>query len=182
MALQGCIGTNDQLAAIAIARFKLMESGRDWDEIFVELDKLWKVKHGHEVNPAISKPRVKHGPLPPDRKWCNQCERARLRTKFSVDRSRKDGLNNRCRDCAAGYFKKTQSRRCNKCGMAAVGVTCIRCYKLAIALRQSDYIALIIPHMLREWREAHLSKEAHKVYLKAELLLSQSKQLGSINL
>jgi hypothetical protein len=177
MALQGCIGERHLPTAIAIARFKLMESGRDWDEIFAELDRLWKVKHGHRTTPAAPKGRVQHDPLPANRKWCNGCERGRLRAKFSVDRSRRDGLNNRCRDCAGGYFKQTQSRRCKKCGMSAVGTTCIRCYKLAIAMRGFDYIELVIPHMLREWRESNLSKEQIKTYNKVVDLAAQAERI-----
>lgn len=177
MALQGCIGDKDYRAAFSIARFKLFESGLDGDEIATELDRLWKIKHGHRLTSKTPKPRIRHVQLPSDQKWCNGCEKPKLRTEFQVDRSRKDGLHNRCRVCCAGYFKETQSRRCNKCGMSCVGTTCARCCRLAIILREADVIGSIIPQILLAWRDQNLSIEAHKVYKRARDLADQGRRI-----
>lgn len=167
MALEGCIGDKDLRAWYSIARFKLFESGLEGDEFGAELDRLWKVRHGHDKSPQAPKCRVKHPALPAGQKWCNGCERSKSRSEFSTDRSRKDGLNNRCRECASRYFKQTQSQRCKVCDGYSIGTTCARCYRLGIVLREHDSVVMIIPRMLLAWREANLSIEAHKTYKRA---------------
>lgn len=47
-------------------------------------------------------------------KSCTKCKKSKSLTEFAKDKSAKDGLNRKCRDCQRAYFREyTSSRRLN---------------------------------------------------------------------
>lgn len=47
----------------------------------------------------------------PDEKWCHTCQSVKLKQRFAVDRSKKDGRNYCCLRCADGKLKEYAERK-----------------------------------------------------------------------
>lgn len=73
---------------------------------------------------------------------------------FSVDRSRRDGRNLRCRNCISEQWKENNSSPCVECGSPRRAVTpglCRHCYQFNAMLKRSEGKVLsLIPSMIAE--------------------------------
>ncbi len=178
MALEGCIGAVPSLRTrAAIMRFWLWEKvcngeidGETWS---AESFAIWKEKHSHLPKAAAKRGIAKPLSLP-DMKWCYQCDTEKLRSEFSVDRSRGDGLANRCRACAARKWKQANSQTCKKCGGVSIGAVCLRCYRWTAIIQHAELeIISQIPRALKYERKRlleSLDNATRQAYLQAEKL------------
>lgn len=146
-----CIkGDGGRLARFAIKRFWLFESDLSVEDFSAGMNALWREKH-QKASIIPKRPARYKIAAPEGMKHCNGCERDRVHAEFSVDRSRPDGLNNRCRECAAKNWKRMQGQLCKKCGGECVGQICHRCYTIAIRVREAEWDALsLIPSLVYE--------------------------------
>lgn len=88
-----------------------------------------------------------------DSKRCGgQCQQVLSIEKFSVDRSRRDGRNLKCRRCTSEQWKKNNSSPCVDCGNPRRALTpgqCRRCYQFAASLKRTEFEALwLIPNYI----------------------------------
>lgn len=161
--LQGCItGNGAHFTAMSIRRFKLFESAFDDVEQFTAgMDRLWKEKHGHNLEPRKPKAQ-KRVKTDADHKYCNGCERVLPVASFSVDRSTPRGLAKRCRECAAKNWKRANHHLCKSCGGWCVGQTCRRCLTIQIRVRDIEMETIsTIPRMFADaYREIEIFMNA----------------------
>lgn len=136
--MQGCvIGNGGRLTAASIKRFELFENVTDVDEFSAAMNRWWKEKHGHDLEPKKPK-QPKRVKTDDDHKWCNGCESVLPVHSFCVDRSRVRGLANRCRECAASGWKRANHHLCKFCDSWCVGQVCRRCYFVRRQIRDSE--------------------------------------------
>lgn len=177
MALQGCIGSNDFQVRMIVKKFWLWERLRndeiDSDEFSAESFILWKERYGH----SSPKPTPRCGPhkkaSSPNLKWCYTCNQEKARTEFAVDRSRGDGLNTKCRKCAARKWKEQNGIVCEKCNGPSIGHVCNRCYRMRRVIRDADLVIKTIPDLIAQERQRTLDRMSvaqRQTYLQAEKL------------
>lgn len=175
--LTGCIANDaaGRLARAGIKRFLIFESELDADDLSAAMNEWWKEKHGHSLLPTTPKrPRRYKVSEGTKTKYCNGCESDLSRSAFCVDRSRRDGLSNRCRDCASKRWKKLNGQLCESCGGVSVGQTCRRCLTIKVRVRDTEYEAIsTIPLMF-----ARASRELEEFMKSLSPNLSRDQRLS----
>lgn len=149
--LTGCITDKSagHLARMAIKRMRIFETAVTGDDHSELMNEWWKEKHGHTS--TLPKPQSRRRAADPNEKYCNGCERDRDKKEFNVDRSRRDGLSNRCRECGSKQWLKANHRLCDSCGGWCVGNLCRRCMTVQIRVRDAEYdVISTIPTMMRD--------------------------------
>lgn len=83
-------------------------------------------------------------------KYCNGCELDLPVDSFSVDNSRKDGRNIRCRSCVVKRWReKNLTKPCSGCGVPSMNGTCSHCYRFdGLIFKLEEEIYLTIPRLL----------------------------------
>lgn len=152
--LTGCIVNRDasRLTRAAIKQFRVLSRPVSPERFSEIVNEIWREKHGIQLR---DRPRPgKRVKCDPGFKYCNGCERILPIASFSVDRSRRSGRNNRCRNCVKADWKRVNHERCISCGGWCVGQVCRRCYRLNIIVRDAEHEALsLMPRMIAEGRK-----------------------------
>lgn len=85
------------------------------------------------------------------------CQRKLPLSQFSVDKSRRDGRNLKCRECVSRRWKELYSSPCVDCGNPRRSVTpgqCARCYRMTALLKRTEWeVASLIGRMITEKRK-----------------------------
>jgi hypothetical protein len=141
-------GNGGRNARFAIKRFLFFDQG------IGDLTDIWREKHGKPLKPRPQKRPKTFVVVPDGFKHCYGCESTLPHSEFSADRSRGDGFNNRCRDCAARRWKDANEQICDRCGGGCVGQTCARCLLVMRRVRDAEWDALaIVPNLIYEAQE-----------------------------
>lgn len=131
-----------QISVDARRAFELKRSGLSWSRIARELgvhrNTLLRVRQEFENCKRCGGP----------------CKAVLPMDSFSLDRSRRDGRNLKCRQCVSDQWKENNSSPCIQCGGPRRSVTpghCRRCYRLNALITNSEYEVLsIIPSIIAE--------------------------------
>jgi hypothetical protein len=126
----------------------LRARGLNWSEVATELG-----VHRNTLQLARVASQMADGKI--EKKRCGgYCKRILPFSQFSVDQSRRDGLNVKCRACVSRRWKELYSSPCTDCGNPRRSVTpgqCYRCYRMATLLRNEEQQTIsIIPGMIIE--------------------------------
>jgi hypothetical protein len=100
-----------------------------------------------------------------DKKQCGgPCQQVLSANEFSIDRSRRDGLNVKCRRCVSEAWKRNYSSPCVDCGNPRRSPTrgqCRRCYQMKALLKRTEFEALtLIPQFI--WKSHEGTRELVK--------------------
>jgi hypothetical protein len=125
--------------------------GLNWDEVAMELG-----VHRNTLQLARVASQIADGKL--KRKICGgYCKRRLPVSEFSTDKSRRDGLNIKCRACVSRRWKELYSSPCVDCGNPRRSPTpgqCRRCYRMAALLKQTEFDAIwLIPNLIVEHKQ-----------------------------
>lgn len=129
----------------------LRSQGLTWAEVAIKLG-----VHRNTLQLARVDALIADGKLPMKR--CGgYCKRVLPLEAFSIDRSRRDNLNIKCRECCIRRWKELYSSPCVDCGFPRRSVTlgqCARCYRMTALLKREEYeVASLIGRMIQGRRK-----------------------------
>lgn len=103
-------------------------------------------------------------------KYCGGCELELPIDSFSVDNSRADGLNIRCRQCVRDRWReKNLTAQCGGCGRPSMNGTCWVCYQFdGLVFKLEEEIFLTVPRLIWHGRIARNRIEREAIALRKE--------------
>lgn len=129
----------------------LRAQGLTWGDVAI-----WLGVHRNTLNRAIQESNVRNGEA--QKKQCGgYCQQVLSVAEFSIDRSRRDGLNVKCRKCVSRRWKELYSSPCVDCGGPRRSPTpgqCARCYRMTALLKREEWeVASLIGRLISEHRQ-----------------------------
>lgn len=141
---------------VDIARAQALRAqGLTWGDVAI-----WLGINRSTLARAIQQSSIRNGET--QTKQCGgYCQQVLPVSDFSVDRSRRDGRNLKCRKCVSRRWKELYSSPCVDCGGPRRSPTpgqCRRCYQMTALLKRTEWEALtLIPGLIIAHREKLMS-------------------------